>query len=465
MEEKEYIVTLNKDVDIDAFHEEMISTYGNDVIPARAVGVVNLRPLSKRNTHYSLTDEEAQHLRDDERVMAVEIPVKNNPLLKYTPNATDTSTQVGFKRHSNRNFNDASTYSYNLTGKNVDIVIMDTGVDTTHSEFTGRVESVNWDGTNVNHNTDSDGHGTHVAGTALGSTYGWAKDATLISCKIDLGLTEPAIDPELAFDYIRAWHTAKTNGKPTVVNLSWGVLAAIPASEVDTAISLGLASVTYRGTQIVLNSSAEANTYGLFNKNGYYLIPVRIPSLDAELEEMIADGVHAIVASGNESMKIDIPGGLDYNNITTMTTTTYGLITAPYHQGPSPLGPNAISVGSIEFNSANNRSSYSNYGPGVDIYAAGSGILSSIPNNGTLVASGTSFAAPQVAGIAALYLEAHPNWTPTQLRDRMFADATLNLIPTSADNDYTTNTAISNGNNRILFNRYNNPNKLNIVSS
>jgi hypothetical protein len=55
MTEREYIVTLHKDVDYTAFNQEMIAETGGGDIPQRIVGVENARPASQRNTHYALT--------------------------------------------------------------------------------------------------------------------------------------------------------------------------------------------------------------------------------------------------------------------------------------------------------------------------------------------------------------------------------------------------------------------------
>jgi subtilisin family serine protease len=67
----------------------------------------------------------------------------------------------------------------------------------------------------------------------------------------------------------------------------------------------------------------------------------------------------------------------------------------------------ALVVGSIERN--NRRSSWSNWGSCVDIFAAGSGILSLSRTGGVTTKSGTSMAAPHVAGVAALYLQVGRN--------------------------------------------------------
>ena len=73
MSEREYIVTLKKGVDYNAFNAEMIATTGAGDIPGRSVTVANARPASQRNTHYMLTDAEATSINNDTRVVACEL--------------------------------------------------------------------------------------------------------------------------------------------------------------------------------------------------------------------------------------------------------------------------------------------------------------------------------------------------------------------------------------------------------
>jgi hypothetical protein len=63
MAEKEYIVSLNKDVDYDAFWDQIENASTDDgFVPTRRVDIVNERPGSLRSCHYSLTDDEATAL-------------------------------------------------------------------------------------------------------------------------------------------------------------------------------------------------------------------------------------------------------------------------------------------------------------------------------------------------------------------------------------------------------------------
>jgi subtilisin family serine protease len=88
----------------------------------------------------------------------------------------------------------------------------------------------------------------------------------------------------------------------------------------------------------------------------------------------------------------------------------------------------AITVGATTTTDA--RSSFSNIGTCVDIFAPGSGITSSwaTSNTATNTISGTSMATPHVAGAAALYLATHPTASPATVRDALVAAATPNVI-------------------------------------
>jgi len=76
------------------------------------------------------------------------------------------------------------------------------------------------------------------------------------------------------------------------------------------------------------------------------------------------------------------------------------------------------------------QASYSNYGPCVDLYAPGSAIRSATntSDTATTVWSGTSFASPHVAGVAALYLSTNPSATPSQVASAILGSAATNLV-------------------------------------
>jgi subtilisin family serine protease len=213
---KEYNVILKRDVDYDGFWNDIESDTdgGNLYIPNRRVEFTNERPASLRQCWYLLTDEEAEQLKLDERVFDVEIPPEHRTDIIMVPNAiqqgdfTKTTSDSGayinwglIRSNASTNVYSSGTtttlnYNYTLTGKGVDVVIQDSGLQIDHPEFTDsngvtRVQQLNWGSysggaftQNANHYRDYDGHGTHVAGITAGKTYGWAKEARIYSQKV-----------------------------------------------------------------------------------------------------------------------------------------------------------------------------------------------------------------------------------------------------------------------------------------
>jgi subtilisin family serine protease len=105
---------------------------------------------------------------------------------------------------------------------------------------------------------------------------------------------------------------------------------------------------------------------------------------------------------------------------------------------------NAITVGSTTTSDA--RSSFSNFGTCLDIFAPGSGILSAwfTSNTATATLSGTSMASPHVAGVAALYKQANPSASATTIRNAIVNGATTNVVTNAG----------SGSPNRLLYSRF-----------
>tara|TARA_B110000503_G_scaffold59350_1_gene94611 strand:+ start:10377 stop:11939 length:1563 start_codon:yes stop_codon:yes gene_type:complete len=510
MSEKEYIVTLQKNVDYAAFDQEMINVTGSGAIPKRTVDIVHARPGSQRNTHYMLTDDEATTLRADARVLGVEIPPeqRNDVILglrasqtgDFTKTASDTGVYINWGlRRINESTNTYSgnfvsgNYNYTLDGTGIDIVIQDSGLQVDHPEFqdadgVSRVQEIDWYAESglsgampPGHYTDYDGHGTHVAGIAAGKTYGWAKNARIYAVKV-AGLQGPT-DPNggipiaggFCFDVIKEWHKNKpidpTTGvkRPTVVNMSWGYFFGY-----QTVSSLTFKGLTYTGASIA--TAADRNVFGLLNlydaANSRFVTNLRIASVDADVQEMIDVGIHVCIAAGNYSHKIDIATGDDYNN---SAITNVG--TVFYHRGASPYDDQAIIVGStdsaIHATSIEQKASYTECGPGVDVYAPGTNIMSCTstvnkwgsgsqayksidPTYKQTNISGTSMAAPQIAGLGALYLQANPAATPAEFKAWLLAKSKSNLLYTTGlNNDYTQDRSLLGGANKFAFNPFN----------
>ena len=138
-----------------------------------------------------------------------------------------------------------ATYRYSTTGKGVTAFIIDTGLRFRHQQFGNRavsgIDFVDYDDDAI----DCDGHGTHVAGTVGGSTYGVAKGVTLVGVRVlDCDGAGYISDVVEALDWVVA---AKPAG-PAVVNLSLGGAASPELDEaVERTVAAGIPVVVSAG--------------------------------------------------------------------------------------------------------------------------------------------------------------------------------------------------------------------------
>ncbi|AOE49076.1 S8 family peptidase [Kangiella sediminilitoris] len=345
--EGQYIVVLKDDAVQE--HQGLFSSQAN----LKAVQMVNDRLSMKYNARvsrtyknvvkggvYNMTAAQAKKLAQDPTVEIVE----EDQIMSI--DATQSNPTWGIDRVDQRNLPLSNSYTYNTTASNVNAYIIDTGILNSHSEFGGRstsgIDTVDNDGDA----TDCNGHGTHVAGTVGGSTYGVAKNVNLIGVRVlncqGSGTNSGVI---AGMDWVADNHT-----KPAVANMSLG-------------------------------GGASSTT-------------------DNAVQGMVDAGVTVVVAAGNDNSN-----ACNY----------------------SPArAANAITVGSTT--SSDSRSSFSNYGSCLDIYAPGSSITSAWSNGGTNTISGTSMASPHVAGIAALYLADNPTASVSQVTQAIVDAATPGVV-------------------------------------
>jgi len=456
-----------------------------------------------------LTDQEADTLRQDPRVAGVEIPPEHNPdiilsrnrTVQFRDNFNKTSLSIsdyvnwGLVRNSSLTNSYGNSlisnigYGYFVDGTGVDMVIVDSGIQANHPEFryvgnlTSRVQQIDWftasgvTGTMPgNFYTDYSGHGTHVAGIAAGQTYGWAKNAAVYAIKLEglQGATDPGsgLTMDQTFDVLVGWHERKMNpasgyytGRPTVVNMSFSYGAGI-------VNNFYLQGGNYRGNNWSTANVWSNNTYGLTWYSGT-TCPVRLTSVDDGVETLVDAGINVCIAAGNENLKIDVPGGLDYNNYLTTVQSVSGIGNLFYYQrGASPYSGNALIVGAMDStvysSTTDQKATYSMAGPGVDIFAAGSNVMSACSNVDDIGGGqtyywnsnykqinigGTSMASPQVAGIVSFYLEQNPNASPSTVKDWTVNNGTYTIYkPSDAeDNDYNNNRSQWGGNAPVAF--------------
>jgi len=498
--EKEYAVIVKRGINLQDVDTELAASTGAGPIPDRTVDIANPRLGSRRMTHWMLTDDEAENLRNDPRIMAVEIPpdqrdditigIKASQAGEFErSNVGQSTVNWGLRRciDVNNNFNSITgsitgNYNYALDGSGVDIVVQDSGIQADHPEFNdyngnSRVQQIDWytasglPGTqNTNFYRDRDGHGTHVAGIATALTYGWAKGSRVYAQKLEgletlQGSDGTGIPIADAFDSIRLWHISKGGSRPTIVNMSWGYLSQVSGNPTN-----GI----YRGTPWTFTPGDNLfELYGLpgsiYNGNTRY--PAQVSVVDAEIEDMIDAGIHICIAAGNDFYKADVVGGVDYNN-----TVVHNGSTFTYHRPGSPYSDAAFFVGNIDniTNSGIDRpAASSKKGPAVNIWAPGSAIISTAsnlndieydpvtftyPSNSdynVMNIGGTSMSSPQVAGLLALYLQSQPSLSPENLFKKIINDSSEVISNTGLDDDYSANTtSLMGSSNRLLYSRY-----------
>jgi subtilisin family serine protease len=144
-------------------------------------------------------------------------------------------------------------YVYTYTGSNVRAYIIDTGIRLTHKEFGGRATSGYTSINDGNGTNDCHGHGTHVAGTVGGATYGVAKGVKLIAVRaLDCSGNGSTSGIVAALDWI-----TKNAVKPAVINMSLsGSASPTMDTAVSNAIKAGISVVVAAG-----NSNANACYY------------------------------------------------------------------------------------------------------------------------------------------------------------------------------------------------------------
>ena len=284
----------------------------------------------------------AKALAKDPRVALVE---ENG---RVYASEVQTPAVWGLDRVDQRDLPLDDSFHFRNSGGTVTAYIIDTGIRTTHAEFGGRAT---W-GANFADSDDYDcnNHGTHVAGTVGGATYGIAKNVELVAVKV--------LNCEGSGTY-----TGVINGIEWVVEHKQGPSVA------NMSLGGGYSSAV---NQAVANAAAA--------------------------------GVSMVVAAGNANAD-----ACNYS--------------------PSSA-PQAITVGAST--SGDDRASFSNYGPCLDIFAPGAAITSAtaVSDLSTGTWNGTSMAAPHVAGAAVLYLSENPEATPAEVAVALSSSATSGRLAT-----------------------------------
>ena len=505
---REYIVTVREHGDLGNLYDEMETSGSAGYCPDREVECIARRNTS-RNTHYKLSELDVDKLKNHPNVINIELAPHERGIEAtslwgpqqgdFQKNTSFSSGDLnwGLKRvvdgvqtanwGTNGQFAFNDTIQTGSSGKSVDLVIVDSHVNHEHPEFWvnptnnvagSRMNQLDWFaeyaaalgdgyGTGKNYTYSSTGygtpgqsnHGTHVAGTAGGNTQGWARDAHLYNIAFSTTLVNNASSttyPDFAiylFDYLREFHrkkpvNSKTGRKnPTVTNHSWGYSQGSPDLN-------SITSVTYRGTTTPVSGTdperkviLEANGVPCPFNTTLYRVPVRVGAILADIQDAIADGIIVVSSAGNSYWLCDVDGGDDWNNYYSIGASNY------YHsKGSSPgADANVVCVGAVGELVEEHKSTFSNIGARVDIWAPGSNIISSVFDTtastegyGTLVndprdsnfkladIDGTSMSGPQVAGYIACVAEQEPNLTQEDVRQHLLDYSKENQVANSA---------------------------------
>lgn len=257
---------------------------------------------------------------------------------------------------------------------NVDVAVIDTGVDLDHPDLNVyRAGARNCSLFAVSADDDH-GHGSHVAGTigALDNTtgvVGMAPGARIWPVKVlsavGTGLNSDVI---CGIDYVAAH-----------------------ADEIEVAnMSLG-------------GSGADDRNCGATNRD----------AMHAAICKAVANGITFVVAAGNDSADASTSTPAAYDEVVTVSAL------ADFNGKPGGGAP-----ATCRADQDDTFASFSNFGADVDLIAPGVCINSTSMNGGYATLSGTSMAAPHVAGGAALYAATHPGATPAQVRSALIGSGT-----------------------------------------
>ncbi|KAI1087429.1 oryzin precursor [Rostrohypoxylon terebratum] len=320
----QYIVTLKDGLEVSVVERHVkwaSSLRARDASPMIEMG--RLWNIGSWNA-YSCTmdgDTAVQITRND-----VVKQVEPDSVIDLTKHITQTNTTWGLGSISHRGINYTNYVYDSRAGQDTYAYILDTGILATHEEFEDRA-SLGYNAVGGPF-VDEVGHGTHVAGTIGGKTYGVAKKAKLISVKIFAGYRSSVSNLLQGFEWAVGNITNEDRQRKSVISISAG---------------------------------GEARQ-----------------AVNSAIKEAYLQGILTVVAAGNANRD-----ARDY----------------------SPASaPDAITVGSV--GRSDSRSTFSNWGPLVNIFAPGENIESAwIRNNqDTRNLTGTSMSTPHISGLV-LYLK------------------------------------------------------------
>ena len=347
---------------------------------ARALGFSVTFLYRSALTGYAADLTPAAHaaLKADPRVAAVEA---DTPVA-----ATEQVTPQGIDRVDADASVTASIDDIDAPRVEINVAVLDTGIDTEHPDLSvaGGADCAKGRGYD-----DEYGHGTHIAGV-IGA--------------LDNGVGVVGVAPGARLFAVRV---LDEHGKGTTRELLCGVdWVTSTRSDADPNNDIEVANLSLGAT------GGDDGQCGQVDGD----------LLHQAICRSVAAGVTYIVAAGNTAEDAIYSAPASYDEVITVSALADadGL---PGSVGGSP---------SCREDEDDTLAAFSNYGVDVDLIAPGVCIYSTLPIDGAMLGSsggygtltGTSFAAPHVAGAAALYLNTHPGTSPSQVRDALVGSGT-----------------------------------------
>ena len=332
--------------------------------------------LSENGFSTDITEKQFQFLQKNENITVTKVPILTLDTIGLDDKTQVEEPEFGIAARATDQLPWGIKAIYNSNnpvpsgGQGVNIAVLDTGVNINHLDLVNRVEQCKdfTGATTVINNscTDRNGHGTHVAGTALadggsdnGGVYGVAPQADLWAYKV-LSNSGSGYSDDIAAAIRHAADQATATGTKTIISMSLGSSSnnSLISSAVNYAYSKGVLVIAAAG-----NSGYSPGTIGY---PGALVNAVAV----AALENVQQNGTYRVANYSSRGFT-------------------------------STAGNYVIQQGDVE------------------ISAPGSAVYSTWYNGGYNTISGTSMATPHVSGLAAKIWAQNPSWTHTQLRTNL----------------------------------------------